>query len=107
MKHDIDLSGLDKEQLEKLRDDVEKQIANVDRRRKKDALAAAREVALKHGFRLEDLLDATPAKKRGKPVPKFQDPDNPDQTWSGMGRQPKWFRDKMDAGTDRETLRIK
>src|SRR5512133_2118377 len=35
---------------------------------------------------------AQPVSFRGKAVQKYQNPDNPGETWSGRGRPPKWVQ---------------
>lgn len=37
--------------------------------------------------------------------PKYRNPDNPGETWTGRGRQPKWLAAKIAAGTDLESLK--
>ena len=39
-------------------------------------------------------------------VPKFADPDEPSQVWSGRGRRPKWVTDKLASGLTLEDLNI-
>ena len=34
---------------------------------------------------------ATPARKIGKIPPKFRNPANPTETWTGRGKQPRWL----------------
>ena len=36
---------------------------------------------------------------RGKVAPKYQNPENPRQKWSGRGVSPKWIADLKAAGT--------
>lgn len=38
--------------------------------------------------------------------PKFQNPDEPSQTWSGRGRPPKWVYKLLATGKTIEDLRI-
>lgn len=38
--------------------------------------------------------------------PKFQNPENPNQSWSGRGRQPRWVREFLSAGKSIDELRI-
>jgi len=44
------------------------------------------------------------AKRQSKPaknkVIKFKNPNNPEQTWSGMGRKPAWVKAHLAAGKD-------
>ena len=72
-------------------------------RRKVIALAA------QHGWTIEELYGDRPvaemaAKKRsarrksGKVAPKYRDPDNRRNTWSGRGRMPRWLAHKTKHG---------
>lgn len=55
---------------------------------------------------LEDVL-GTPAKGRAaKLPPKYRNPSNAKQTWSGRGRKPKWVSDHLAAAGDLEGLSI-
>jgi DNA-binding protein H-NS len=38
--------------------------------------------------------------------PKYQNPSDTTQTWTGKGRQPNWFKELVAGGTDPETLLI-
>lgn len=46
-------------------------------------------------------------KKTGAVAPKYQDPTDPTRTWSGRGRQPKWFAAFVDAGNEASELLIR
>lgn len=38
-------------------------------------------------------------------APKYRNPDNYEQTWSGRGKRPHWFKDALAAGiSDRDLL---
>ena len=61
------------------------------------ALDELKQVAEKNGFDLRDLVGGssgrskkTSSRRTGKVAPKYRHPDEPDVTWSGRGRQPKW-----------------
>ena len=38
--------------------------------------------------------------------PKYQNPDDPLQTWAGRGRTPRWFSEMVTAGKSINDLRI-
>ncbi|MGY0505545.1 H-NS histone family protein [Luteimonas sp. e5] len=42
----------------------------------------------------------TARKSTGKVPPKYRDPANPENTWTGRGRQPLWLVAYTDAGRD-------
>ena len=50
---------------------------------------------------------AKPSKLAGKKVPpKYRNPANRIETWTGRGRQPKWVSDAIKSGKKREDLAI-
>jgi DNA-binding protein H-NS len=38
--------------------------------------------------------------------PKYQNPDDPSQTWAGRGRTPRWVSEMLTAGKNIDDLRI-
>ncbi|MEO0487189.1 MAG: H-NS histone family protein [Pseudomonadota bacterium] len=94
----IDLSALSKAELQKLQKDVAKAIDNFDERARQEALAALEAQAKEMGFNLSELTGAKKAKTANPP--KYRNPANPDQTWTGRGRQPGWIKDAITSGTD-------
>ena len=51
---------------------------------------------------------ANTSKRRPYPpvLPKFRNPDDPAETWSGRGRKPRWFTEKLRLGKRLEELKI-
>ena len=45
-----------------------------------------------------------------KPVssskPKYRNPDNPDETWTGKGKPPNWFKTAIKKGKEKESMLI-
>ena len=39
-----------------------------------------------------------PKRSYPKVAPKYRNPNNPRQTWSGRGKQPRWLRDEIRLG---------
>lgn len=61
------------------------------------------------GYTFEDIFGQAKAKtKRAtSPVaPKFRNPANAAQTWSGRGKRPHWFNDALKAGKKEKDLAI-
>ena len=42
------------------------------------------------GFDIRDLFSSR-SKGKGSVAPKYRDPDNPENTWTGRGRMPRWL----------------
>lgn len=123
----VDLKGLGRKELEKLRADVDKALARVAETERKVALIAAEKAAQAHGYSLADLTGAASGKAaangsaapavarkaasksadgRSKVAPKFRNPENPEQTWSGRGRAPKWVEAYLAAGGSLDQITI-
>ncbi len=115
-----ELKQMTRKQLEKLRNDVDNALKALDLKDKKAALKAAEAAAKAHGFKLAELTGkaaaettaprAPRAKKKGdgraKVAPKFRNPNNPDQTWSGRGRAPGWMVAHLEAGGQKDDFAI-
>lgn len=110
----ISLKGMTRKELEKLRADVDKALEKVAEGEKKAARLAAEKAAKSFGFSLEDLADVKvarrgPAKKndgRAKVAPKYQNPDNADEKWTGRGRKPKWVEAFLAKGGSLDDILI-
>jgi DNA-binding protein H-NS len=54
------------------------------------------------GYKIEELTGAARGGKRtngSKVAVKFRNKDNPEETWTGRGRQPKWLSAKLAKGS--------
>ena len=103
---DMDLHKMSLKDLRELQTQVGKAITGFEERRKKDALAELEDKAKAMGFTLSDLMAATQTKKRAAAVPKYANPANRSDTWSGRGRKPRWFVAALDAGKEPESMEV-
>jgi DNA-binding protein H-NS len=80
-------------ELKKLHKDVQRAIDSYEARQKATAVAELEALAKEHGFSLAELTGAAPAKAktRAPAIAKYRNPMNPDETWSGRGRPPRWL----------------
>jgi len=106
MSTDLELDKLDQKELEQLRADVDQALKTLHARRFKEARDAVTALAKEHGFKLEELAGATPSAAKAKLPAKYVNPDDPDQTWSGKGRKPKWFNEAISAGKTESDLEV-
>jgi DNA-binding protein H-NS len=63
------------------------------------------------GYNFEDIFGGARvagAKRRGtgSVAPKYRNPADPEQTWSGRGKRPRWFNDALKAGKKEKDLAI-
>jgi DNA-binding protein H-NS len=70
---------------------------------KERGTVAAQKAAQEHGFSLDEILGE---KSGSKGMPKYANPANPDQTWTGRGRQPGWVKEALGKGKSLDDLAI-
>ncbi len=120
----IDVSGLSAKELKTLIAQAEKQQTKVLTRPKAAAMRAKINQYVKdHGYTIEELYGSVstassesskkrtgrkPSKSAGSKVaPKYRNPANPSETWSGRGRQPRWLAALVQKGKDSSEFLIK
>ena len=109
----IDLTGLSAKELGALIKSAKKQQTIVAKR---PAITKVRsqlaKLAAGHGYTIEELFggaaprgratkvakEAKPARKLGKVAPKYRNPANPKETWTGRGKQPRWMAELTAKG---------
>jgi DNA-binding protein H-NS len=101
----MDLNSLSLKELKELQSQVAKAIAGFEGRRKAEALAAIEEKARSLGFALADLVGVG-GRKRKTVKPKYANPSNASETWTGRGRRPRWVEAALKAGKKIEDLAI-
>ena len=102
----LNLEKLSLAELKTLQKDVQAAIASFEKRRKAEAKMALEAVAKEHGMTLAEILGNGGRAKGAGTAPKYQNPSDPSQTWSGRGRQPAWYKAALAAGKTAESLAI-
>lgn len=74
-------------------------------------IAAARDrihaIAKEVGVPLSELLPTIkPASGKAKVAPRFRNPNNAAEVWTGRGRQPRWVIAALEAGATQDSLLI-
>ena len=102
----INLDKMSREELFKLRKSVDDALKSSEKEAKKNALAAAQKAAAEHGFTLDEVLAGRKAAVGPKSAPKYANPDDPTQTWTGRGRQPNWVKSALASGATLDQMAI-
>ncbi len=93
----VDISNLSVAELEALRGSIESVIVNRRQSELVNLRNAIEEMVADSGFTLDEVMQATASKKRTV-APKYQNPADPSQTWSGRGRKPGWVEELVASG---------
>ena len=94
---DIDLSGLNIDQLTDLVGKAQSEMASRERQRRKDLRSELERRVTAEGYKMGDIFPelgtgAAGGRQRRKMPVKFRNPQNPEETWTGIGRSPKWVQ---------------
>src|SRR5262245_21057224 len=120
----IDISSLSAKELENLISQAKKRRATLNKRK---PIATVRsklaQLAKAEGYTIAELFGGTAAvtanrtaarngskkgrKSLGKVAPKYRNPANPTETWTGRGKQPRWLAAQTGAGRRLEDFLIK
>ena len=101
----MEIDSMSLKELRDLRSKVDRAINTFEDRRKHDAISAAEEAAKAHGFSLAQLTGGK-ARTSQTVVPKYAHPENPELTWTGRGRKPRWLAEALDQGKSLEDMKI-
>lgn len=102
----IDTNAMSLKELKELQTRVSKAIASFEDRKKKEALVELEERARTLGFSLAELTGIATPRKRAPVAPKYANPANRSETWSGRGRKPRWFAAALKSGKSAQDLTI-
>ncbi len=102
----MDLHRMSLDELKKLQKDVAKAIDSFEERARKAALADVDAIARQHGFTIDQLLGKASVKTRKPVAPKYANPADSSQTWSGRGRKPNWVVAALEDGKTLDDLAI-
>ena len=102
----MNLENMNLKELKDLQEKVAIAIFEFNKRQKAEARAAAVAAARAYGFSLEEVLGEEKSKKKSKVAAKYAHPENPELTWTGRGRTPKWVSAACAAGRNLKDLEI-
>ncbi len=110
---DISTLSLDqlKDLLKKIPAEIKRRTEEVSNAAREAAIEKLKAIAREHGYSLEELAGTKKTRKSSgvrKPVaPKYANPSNPSETWTGRGRKPLWVQSALNQGKTLESLLIR
>lgn len=102
----ISLSQLSYAELKELKKKVDSEIDSRAHEEKIKAKKQIVELARMHGFTVEEVLAKGLRGSRKTVEAKYRDPRNPQNTWTGRGRKPRWVVDLLAMGKKIQDLEI-
>nr|WP_298890351.1 H-NS histone family protein [uncultured Acinetobacter sp.] len=105
----LDLNQFNPNQLKELTEKAQQLIEQKNKEKIDQAYAQLVDVAKSVGLTLDELL-AHGQKKKSKPTrkvaPRYRNPKDASQTWTGRGKQPRWVVDALAKGKKLDDLAI-
>lgn len=121
----IDLNTLSPKELDALISKAKKRQSTLKKRKPLATVRARlRAAAAAEGYSIAELFGGTAAKsagpaaprkapragkagrKLGKVAPKYRNPENESETWTGRGKQPRWMAERVAQGNTPEDFLI-
>ncbi|HTD67440.1 MAG TPA: H-NS histone family protein [Candidatus Limnocylindria bacterium] len=106
----IDISKLKEPQLTALMGRIQARLAEIQLEKVARVRDKVMAMITSEGLDYADLMEHSVRarkSKRGKVKPKYRNPANSQETWSGRGRQPRWFAAAIKIGKKESRLLIK
>ena len=102
------LTSLSLNELESLQKKVNREIQKRRSKNQEEGLKKIKLIAAEYGLTADELKGISSgkrsiankkvAKTRGPVAPEYRDPKDPDNTWTGRGRKPKWVEAFLNSG---------
>ena len=106
----IDLQTLSDDELNALIEKAREILQNRKESQRKEAIDEIQRLAAEHGLNVDIKQRAArgrrPRKSNGPRAPKYRNPDDLQQTWSGIGPKPKWLKESLAEGRTLKELEI-
>lgn len=104
----IKLSELRLSELIRIQNELPKAIQRAKKNEKKKLRKEIETLAAQSGFSIDEIMGKTSKKKKPikKVAPKFENPDDTDQKWTGRGRRPLWVENHLSYGGSMDDLLI-
>jgi len=105
---DNEFEGYSVKQLRELKDRIDLKIVDKEKTNRVELKAKFAALAAESGLSIEEIFGTKKAGGgKGSVAPKYRNPDNADETWSGRGRMPIWLGEKLKKrGASKEDFAI-
>jgi len=105
--NDAQIKKLSYRELTALQSQITQAVAKRKEEERASIKAQIAQLAASSGFDIHELMGGKVKKQtNGKVAPKFANPKDPTQTWSGRGRKPLWMVAELKKGKKQESFAI-
>lgn len=110
-----DLENMSHAELQAVVEKAQQRMVQLQRSRRSEIRNKVNDLLKAEGFTFDELYGSpggkrTPAESTGKArmtvKPKYRDPADASQTWTGRGKRPRWFQAALTAGKKESDLLI-
>ena len=102
-----DLNNLSVTELQAMIENAESALKEKQASQRKEVYAQIKALAASVGATVEIYESDKKSTRKGvKVAPKYRNPDDAEQTWTGRGVMPKWMRALNEAGRDKSEFLI-
>jgi len=104
----VDIKGLSRAQLDELTKRIEARKSELGHERISKAKEKILAILKAEKLTIAEIFGtkATGKVKRASPRPKYRNPADHSQTWSGRGKRPRWFNAALSAGKKEKDLLV-
>lgn len=105
------LEQLSPEELKQFIEEAHRTLEIKQKEKRSEVIRQIKELAASVGLDVDirvksKTAEAKPSRKRAKLPPKYRHPSDASITWTGRGQMPRWLRELVNQGHDREEFRI-
>lgn len=101
------LKNLSEDELQKMISDAEKALKQKQVDKRKDVIAEINKLAALIDVKVEIIGGRSKKSRKGSKVPpKYRNPADASQTWTGRGMKPRWLKALLDSGKKQEDFLI-
>lgn len=106
---ELDISQLSTEDINALLNNLQSEKEDRKETEKIELIEHIKQKAESLGIPLEEIAEELTKgrkRKRSKIEPKYRNPENHEETWTGRGRAPQWMQNLLNQGRQKEEFLI-
>lgn len=104
------LQALSPEELKRVIEEARRALELKQKQKREEIIRQIRELATQAGIEVEirarPKVETKTSRRGAKLPPKYHHPTDRSLTWTGRGQMPRWLRELVAQGHDREEFRI-